>query len=105
MTLLGGFVGLDNMPSSEATAANIKHLAFLHQLFHRLPDFFPGRGTVNVMHLVEVNMIGLKTLEATLASAFDMQRGEPALVGPIAHAAVDFGGEDDFFAATSALRP
>ena len=75
------FVGAYNMPTREVAAPDIDDLAFLYQLFHGLPDLFPWRGAVNVMHLVQVDMIGLQPAQAFVARPPDMV-GRQAAVEP-----------------------
>ena len=65
-------LGLGNMQPGEVAAAHVEDLALLHQLFHRLPDLFPRRGPFNVVHLVEIDMIGLQTAQAVFAGFADV---------------------------------
>ena len=104
MAPLGGFVGFGDVPAGEVAAADVDHFALLDEHFHRLPDFFPGRLAVDVVHLVQVDVIGLQAAQAGFAGAANVQRREAAFVGPVAHIAVDFGGDDDFLAPPAALR-
>ena len=46
------------MPAGEIAAADIENLPFTNQLLHRLPDFFPGRVPIDMMHLVEIDVLG-----------------------------------------------
>jgi hypothetical protein len=92
------------MPAGEIAAADVEHLPFAVELFHCLPEFFPRALTIDVVHLVEVDMVCLQTPEALFARAFDMQGGEARLVGPVAHASIDFGGQHHFFTSPAALR-
>src|SRR5262249_19015767 len=64
----------------------------------------PGRVAIDVVHLVEVDAVGLHALERRLAGAHDVERREARLVGPVAHAAVNLGGEHDLVAPAAALR-
>src|SRR4051812_42471707 len=95
----GNFIGLGDMPACKITAAYIEYLAFTDKLFHCLPDFFPGCRTVNVMHLIKVDVVGLQALKARFASTFDVQRRQFTFVRPIAHVSVDFGSKYSLFAA------
>ena len=55
----GGALGEGHVPGGEVAAADVADLAFVDQLFHRLPGFLPWRGPVDVVHLVQVDVIGL----------------------------------------------
>ncbi len=78
-------------------------LPWPHQHFHGLPDLFPGGETVDVVHLVQVDVVGLQAFERTFHGLADVQGGEAVVIGPVAHAAVDLGGQDDLLAASAAL--
>src|SRR5262249_34420828 len=65
--LRGDAVRLRNVPAGEVAAADVDHLALAHQLLHRLPDFVPRRAAIDVMHLVEVDAVGLEAAQALLA--------------------------------------
>src|SRR5690606_34064091 len=58
VALFGGFVGFGDVPAGEVAAADVQNLAFAVKLFHRLPDFLPGGVAVNVVHLVQIDVIG-----------------------------------------------
>src|SRR4051812_43258845 len=60
----GQFIRTRNVPARKVSAPDIEHLAFAHQLLHGLPDLLPGRGAVNPMHQIKVNIIGSKTPQA-----------------------------------------
>src|SRR5262249_28827004 len=70
----------------------------------RLPDLLPGRVPVDVMHLVEVDVVGLQPSQAALAGAPDVERGESLVVRSTAEPPVHLGGEDDLVAPPAALR-
>ena len=70
------FTGPDDVPAGKVGRANIDHLALLDEHFHRLPDLFPGGETVDVVHLVQVNVVGLQALERTFHSLADVQGRE-----------------------------
>jgi hypothetical protein len=57
-----------------------------------------------VVHLVQVNMVGLQAPERAFALAPDRQRGQERLVGPVAHAAVELGGDHRLLPAAAAFR-
>ena len=71
---------------------------------HRLPDLVPRRVAVDVVHLVEVDVIGLQPAQALFARAADVQRREPAVVRPLGHRTEDLRREHDLLAPTAALR-
>ena len=58
------------------------HFALLHQHFHRLPDFFPRCLAIDVVHLVQIDVIGLQTAQAFLAGAADVIGRQPAFIRP-----------------------
>jgi hypothetical protein len=60
-------LGSGDIPSSEIAATDVNHLALLHQEFHRLPDLLPRSVPIDVVHLVQVDVIGLKAAQAVVA--------------------------------------
>src|SRR5262249_974659 len=56
-----------------------------------------------VVHLVEVDVVGLESAQAVLAGLTDVERGQPRRVGPRVAAAIHLGGEHHLFAAALAL--
>src|ERR1035438_5977018 len=103
MTLTGLLVGLGDLPTREVTASDIQNLAFAVELFHGLPDLFPWARAVHMVHLVEVDVIGLEPLETGLTGFADVEGGKAGRVGPIPHGAEDLGGQDHLIAAAPAL--
>jgi hypothetical protein len=55
-----------------------------------------------VVHLVEVDVVGLQPLQRGVRGTTDVERRELALVGPVTHVAVELGGEHGALAATAA---
>src|SRR5215468_5813770 len=53
-----GVVGLCDMPAREVGRSGIQDLALSDQHLHRLPDLIPRRAPVDVMHLVQVDVVG-----------------------------------------------
>ena len=104
MTRFRCLLRLRDVPAREVAAAHVDDFALLHQHFHGLPHFFPRRAAIDVVHLVEIDVIGLQAAQAFFAGAADVIGGQEALVGPFAHAPEDLGGDDDFLAPTAALR-
>ncbi len=100
---LGGGHRLGDIPRGEVAAAGIDHLALADEHFHRLPDFLPRRFAVHMVHLVEVEVIGLQPAQRAFARLADVERREPLLVRPVPHVAEYLGGEHDFFAPAASL--
>ena len=94
---------LGDVPAGEVRRADVEDLALGPQHLHGLPDFVPARAPVDVMHLVEVDVVGLQPLQAGVAGPTDVQRRELAVVRPVAHVAVELGGHDHLLAAATAL--
>ena len=83
MPLRSRFIRLHNIPSRKVGTSNIKHLPLILQYFKRFPHFFPRRGTINVMHLIQVQIIRLHASQRSLTSSANMQRSHTVRVGPI----------------------
>jgi hypothetical protein len=94
-----------DVPCGEVAAADVRDLALAYQLRHRLPHLFPGRGPVDVVHLVQVDVIGLQPPQAGLTRPPDVVRRQPAVVGVQPHRLVHLGGEDDLVAAPASPKP
>ena len=99
----GRLVGLDDVPAGEVRRADVQHLALLHEQVHGLPDLVPGRVPVDVVHLVQVDVVGLHPPQRALAGPADVQRRQLVLVGPVAHRPVQLGRQDHLVAAPAAL--
>src|SRR5215216_5429599 len=56
-----------------------------------------------MVHLIEVDMIGLESFQRAFHRLADVQGREPRMVGPIAHAAVDLCRKHRLLAAPSPL--
>ena len=91
------------MPTREVAAAHVDDLALAHQLLHRLPDLFPWRCAVDVVHLVQVEVVGVEAAQAGLTRVPDVPGGETTFVGPVPHLAIHFAGQDDLLAPAAAL--
>src|SRR5439155_22449786 len=89
----GAGVRLRELPGREVAAADVEHLAGPDELVHRLPELVEGRGAVDVVHLVEVDVVGAEAPEALVARAPDVVGGQPAVVRARPHAPVDLGGQ------------
>jgi hypothetical protein len=86
-------VGLTYMPAGEIRRAHVEHLALADEQTHRLPDLLPGGVPVDVVHLVEVDTVGLQPAQGILARLPDGQGRQLPVVGPFAHGPVDLGGQ------------
>src|SRR5262249_39498656 len=98
-----GAVRLRDLPAREVAAADVDHLPLRHQLLHRLPHLVPGRVTIDVVHLVQVDAIRAEPAQAVVAGAADVVRGETRVVRAGPHLAVHLGREHDLLAASPAL--
>jgi len=104
MTIACALVRTRDMPASKVTAANINDFALANELFHSLPDLFPGSLTVDMVHLVEIDTIRLEPTKTIFASVTDVQGRETRLVRPGAHDIVDFGRQDDVITPVTTVR-
>ena len=95
---------LREVEASEVRGADVEHLPVADENLHRLPDLFPRRLSVDVVHLVEIDVIGLQPLERAFAGLPDVKRGELRVVRSVAHWVVDLRREDDLLAPPAALR-
>ena len=100
----GGLVGLHHVPAGEVRAADVQHLALGDQQVHRLPDLVPRGVTVDVVHLVEVDVVGLQAPQAVVARLTDVQRRQLRRVRPLVATAVDLGREHGLLPPATALR-
>jgi hypothetical protein len=89
--------------AGEVATAEVDHLAGSNKLLHRLPDLLPRRASVDVVHLVQVDVVGPQSTQAVLAGLADVVRREATIVGSGAHRLVQLGGEHDLVAATAGL--
>ncbi len=86
-------LGLGDVPTGDVGGADVDHLPLLHQHGHRLPDLLPGGAPVDVVHLVEVEMVAAQSPQRSLAGLADGARRAEGVVGPVAHRAVELGGD------------
>ena len=105
MTRAGGRLRSGNIPACKIAATGIKHFALLNEEFHGLPDFFPGGMTVNVMHLIDVNVVGFEPAQAVLAGLTNMISGQMAIVRAGAHGLIDFRCQDNALTSPALLKP
>ena len=95
----GGALREGHVPGGEVAAADVADLALADQLLHRLPDLLPRRGPVDVVHLVQVDVIGLQPPQARFRRAADVVGGQPAVVRTESHRLIHLRGQDDVVAA------
>src|SRR5262249_11137662 len=93
--------GLRDLPASEVAAPDVEDLSGGDELLHRLPQLFPGRGTVDMVHLVEIDAVGPEAFQALVAGTADVMGGQTRIVRSPAHPSVDLGGEDDLVASAT----
>jgi hypothetical protein len=70
---------------------------------HRLPDLVPRGAAVDVMHLVQVDVVGPQSPQRGVASPADVQRGQLALVRPRPHVAIELCRQHGALAPAAAL--
>jgi hypothetical protein len=87
--LAGELLGGRDVPGGEVAAADVEHFAFADELFHGLPDLLPRRRPVDVVHLVEVDVVGLQPAQAVLAGLVDVVGRQVPVVWAGAHRLVD----------------
>ena len=103
MTAVRRFLGLHEVPAREVRRADVEDLPLLDERVHRLPDLVPRRLPVDVVHLVQVDVVGLETTQRRLARAPDVARRQERVVRPVRHAAVELRCDDRLLAAAAAL--
>src|SRR5438105_2083222 len=94
-----------HVPGGEIAAADVADLAVADQLLHRLPDLFPRRGSIDMVHLVQVNVIGLQPPQARLTRPADVVGRQPTVVRTNTHRLVHLRSEHDVVAVPTALQP
>ena len=94
---------LGDVPAGEVRGADVEDLALDAQHLHGLPDLVPAGAAIDVVHLVEVDVVGLQPAQAGVAGPPDVQRREPPLVRPVAHVAVELRGEHRLLTPSTAL--
>ena len=97
-----GLIGPGDVPAREVGRADVDDLALRDQHLHRLPDLVPRGVPVDVVHLVQVDVVGPQPLQRGVAGAADVQRRQLALVRPRAHAAVELGRQHGSLAPAAA---
>ncbi len=103
VTAVGSFLGLHEMPAREVRRPDVEDLPLLDERLHRLPDLVPRRLSVDVVHLVQVDVIRLEATQRCFAREADVARREERVVRPVRHAAVQLRCDDRLLAAAAAL--
>ena len=86
---------LDDLPGRQGRAADIAHLALLHEVVEGAQGLFDRRLGIGDMLLVEVDVIGVEPLQARLDGRHDVAPGG-ALQSPLpVHRPGKFAGEHD----------
>src|SRR3712207_2500067 len=98
----GRLVRRGELPGGVVGGADVEDLALRDQRLAGLPDLVPRRGRVDVVELVEVDPVGLHPAQRGLARPDQVPGGEERVVGPVAHRAVDLGGQHRLLAALAA---
>lgn len=91
------------MPAGEVAAADIGDFAVADECLHRLPDLVPRCEAIDMMHLVEVDVIGLEPAQARLTRATNVISGQAPVIWPGVHRLIDLGREHDPLATATAL--
>src|SRR5215510_4949672 len=94
---------LRQLPAGKIAGPDVENLPLPNQLLHRLPDFFPRRLAVHMVHLIQIDAVHLKTPQARFTRSFDMQSRQARLIRPVAHTAVHFRRQHDLVTTTTAL--
>lgn len=105
MTGRGNGLGRRNVPAREIAATDIKHFSLLNKEFHGLPDLFPWRMAIDVMHLIDVNMVGLKPSQTVLAGLANMVSRKTAIVRTGSHRLIDFRRQNDTVSPATLPKP
>jgi hypothetical protein len=99
-------LGLRDRPAGEVRRADVDDLAVLDEHLHRLPDLIERRAPVHVMHLVQVDVIGLQASQRPLPShARPMLRADRKVsLGQSLMEPYQLGGDHDLVPAAATLR-
>ncbi len=103
MPCLRRLLRLRDMPAREVRGSDVEDLALRTQDLHRLPDLVERRVPVDVVHLIQVDVVGLQPLKRRIARPPDVQRGKSGVVGPVTLRAVHLRREDRTLPTTAAL--
>ena len=86
---------LGDAPGLPVGNADIAHLAAGDEVVERPQRLVDRRHRVGAVQLVEIDMIGLQPLQAAIDRVHDVAARGAALVGALAHGAMDLGGDHD----------
>ena len=100
---LGNFIRLRNMKTSEVGRTHVGDFPLGYERFHSLPHFLPWGVSVDVVHLVQLDMVGLHAFERRFTRAPNVHSRKASFIGPITHGSVDFRRNDCFFATPATL--
>ena len=82
-----------DVPGAHVGEAPLADLALADQLAEGEHDLLPGRVGIELVHVVEVDVVGLQAAQAGLDGAPHVEAGEAALVGSVADRVGDLGGQ------------
>ena len=95
----GGEVeGFGELPGEHGGGADVAGFSCFDNVVERFEGFFDGGLVVPAVDLIEVDVVGAEAAEGVVDFGEDGFAREAGAVGVRAHAAVDFGGEDDLVA-------
>ena len=103
--LVAGPQCLGQPPCRIVGAADIAHLALLHQIVQRAHGLVDGRAGVIEVGLVEVDVVGVQPAQAVLHGCHDVAAAQSLAVGAVPHAAANLGGQHDLAAVAACLHP
>jgi hypothetical protein len=90
---------LHDLPCGPVRHAHVAHVALLHQRVERAQRFLHGRGRIEAMQLVQVDVLHLQALQARLYAVHDVMARVAARIGPLgAGGAEHLGGHDHVLA-------
>ncbi|MNG32474.1 hypothetical protein D3C84_1184940 [compost metagenome] len=76
MAFLGLSLGGGNMPARKIAGPDVIGFALGDQNFKRAPQLIPGNIAVNMMHLVQLNMVGLQAFQRAFKMTSDLVCGQ-----------------------------
>jgi len=89
---------LGELPGGHGTRPDIQGFAAPDHVVECFQRFLDGRTTVEAVDLIEVHVIHAEAFQAVIDGVEDVLAGKAALVGIVAHAVVDLGGDDNAIA-------
>jgi hypothetical protein len=88
---LGDAQRLDDLPSGPVRDTDVAHVTVAHQLIERTHRLLDGRGGIEAMNLVQIDMLELQPPEARLHALENVVASGPAGVRALAHLAEHLG--------------